>query len=131
MPLNTPNVSLINFGVSVIGADPRPGTGAFTIDIKQTMPTAGTSSFTGELAGNFAVGSTTATLTFTSQSVMIGGVTYTLNSKVFNFPLEKSSYSNPLFADISDVAPEPGFLALTGIGFGCLAFVAFRRRREN
>jgi hypothetical protein len=84
------------------------------------------------LSGNFAVGSSTATLTFTDQSIVIGGVTYTLNSKVFTFPtLGPPTHIDTLFGSVTSAAPEPSFMALTGLGFFALAGLFARRKKQS
>lgn len=130
VPIGTPDVALIKIGISVIGANPRPGTGSFTIDITQTAPAAGSKDFTGALSGNFAIGSAGATITFGQNSVDIAGVLYTLNSPSFKLPLIGPPTSVvPILTDITP-NPEPSFFAVTGGVLACLALIAYRRRRS-
>jgi hypothetical protein len=133
VPINTSNVPLINFDIGAFGSDPRTGTGSFTIHITETAPSAGSGVFNGALSGNFAVGSGTAEISFSQPSIVIGGVMYTLNTQTYIVPTNGASeYNNPVLVDVTAVTtPEPGFLAVTGLSFGCLMFAGYRRRRTG
>jgi hypothetical protein len=108
----------------------------FTLKINQTNP----GPFAGTLGGSFtgfidAKGSN-AVINFAQNqtSLTLGGnVIYTLD---FLFPGQNVwTIPNPginktgVTTETATVTPEPTFMLLTGLGFGGLAFVAYRRRR--
>jgi len=132
--VTTPSQAIAaQFDVSVAGSNPRtiPPTEAFTLYITQTNPAGGTGTFVGGFSGNVAVGSTNATITFSNTTIVLGGFTYTLDSNVYVLPkISTPSHADRIMMEVSQNAtPEPTFMALSGLGFAGLVFVAYRRRR--
>jgi hypothetical protein len=121
------------FDVSDNGSNARtvPVNEVYTIYITQTNPAAGTGTFVGGFSGNVAFGSTTATITFSNTTIVLGGFTYTLDSNVYTLPkISIPSHSDQIMMEVTqNTAPEPTFMALSGLGFAGLAFVAYRRKR--
>jgi hypothetical protein len=115
--------------------------GTFTLTINQIAP-AGTGNFGANTSAAVFSGSVsrqlhgqqnfdTLMLTFDETSVNIAGVEYSINglTGIDDNQLDLNLYDNQITADISQL-PEPTFVALTGLGFAGLCFVAFRRRRS-
>jgi hypothetical protein len=132
--VDTPSQAVAaQFDVSVAGSNPRtvPANEAFTIYITQTNPFAGTGTFVGGFSGNIALGSTTATITFSNTTIVLGGFTYTLDSSVYTLPkISIPSHTDQIMMEVTqNTTPEPTFMALSGLGFAGLAFVAYRRKR--
>lgn len=119
----------------------------FTISIDQTActgcyaPATGSGSFTGSLTGTVYTTGTNAYIDFcpavgpcnpANYTLNIGGVTYTLDTPT-KWAFDNAS-SVPVQMAITfqaaTVTPEPAFLLLTGLGFGIVALVAYRRRQS-
>lgn len=133
--VDTPSQAVAGqFDVSVAGSNPRfvpPTSSTYTLYITQTSPFAGTGTFVGGFSGNIALGSTTATITFSNTTIVLGGYTYTLDSSVYTLPLISiPSHTDQIMMEVTqNTTPEPTFMALSGLGFAGLAFVAYRRKR--
>jgi hypothetical protein len=131
--VNTPSQAVAaQFDVSVAGSTPRtlPANEVVTLFITQTSPAAGTATFSGGFSGNIAIGSNDATITFSKTSIFLGGYEYTLDSNVYTLPtISSPSHIDTIKMDVTQVTPEPTFMALSGLGFAAIAFVAYRRRR--
>lgn len=118
----------------------------FSITIDQTActgcyaPTTGSGTFSGTLTGTVYTTGTNAYIDFcpavgpcnsANYTLNIGGVTYTLDNPQ-DWAFDNAS-SVPVQMGVTfqaaTVTPEPTFLMLTGLGFGVLGLVAYRRRR--
>jgi hypothetical protein len=140
---NTSNASAgtitASVGASGNGADITPST--FTLKIQQFSPTAGVGTMSGDVTGSIAVDSSNGAVEFSSTSVVLGGVKYTLQQEaedingVPGYDLEPPDTNNgrtTLQMKIQATpVPEPTFLTLTGFGFVGLSALAFYRRCKN
>jgi hypothetical protein len=102
----------------------------FTLKITQTSPPATPDSGTlsGVLSGQIFSSDTNAAINFGSNTTLVlGNITYTLDSPTWTMENPGNSIGSASFT--AQVTPEPTFMLLTGLGFGCLAFVAWRRKR--
>jgi|HubBroStandDraft_3_1064219.scaffolds.fasta_scaffold160083_1 hypothetical protein len=133
----------VTFVDSTTGGNLQPETasGTFTLTIQQG---ANSGSLTGTLSGTLENGCgapplpacVVARVTFADTSVTIAGVEYQLNSNVYLLPVNHTATSSApgngsdtITMTITNVTPEPTFMMLTGLGFACVAFVAYRRKR--
>jgi hypothetical protein len=119
-----------------------PAGETFTLDISQTLPTAGNGSFgdstiTGTIANLLGPGNGKTgdyVLTFDMTSVMINGVTYTLEDLGQNGlgpnQLDIGTSKTTVEAAIT-ATPEPASLALIGGGFALLGIVRSRRSAKR
>lgn len=118
----------------------------FTLTIDQTActgcyaPATGSGSLTGSLTGTVYTTGTTAYIDFcpavgpcnpANYTLNIGGVKYTLDTpNDWAFDNASSSIVQMgITYQAATVTPEPTFMMLSGLGFGLLAFVAYRRRK--
>jgi hypothetical protein len=137
---NNDDVNAINFNTAVAKTgkqDPVNTTGAgFTLTITQTSPPANpdSQSLTGAFSGTITSAQTGVVVTFGGgasaplDSVVIGNITYTLDSNVWTIP-NPGNGTIGMTAETTTVTPEPTFMMLTGLGFAALGFVAYRRKR--
>jgi|SRR5580704_7209703 hypothetical protein len=117
------------------GAAVNTAGATFELIFKETGPVAGSGDLVGDFSGTMGNKSKTggSTITFggtanNPPSVPIGGVLYSLDANSTNIgnPGIGTTGANQITATVT---PEPTFMALTGLGFAGLAFVAYRRRR--
>jgi len=112
------------------GAKTAPST--FSLTITQSSPVAGSGTLTGNVTGNIAPMGSTGMLSFTSTTLNLGGVKYTLEPADYILSPQGAGGSDQIemVIDASSYAPEPSFFALTGIGFAGLLLLAYRRRQR-
>jgi hypothetical protein len=128
-------------GTSIGANTPAGVDGTFLLTLNQAIEggasgTAdyGTSALTGRLS---KTGGPTGSLviTFAQTSVTIDGVTYTVEdlgqNGLASDQLAIGASGAAIEAAITSPAPEPSFLALTGVGFLGLLFVAVRRYKQS
>jgi len=107
----------------------------FSLLITQSAPAASPDSGTlsGAITGSITASATSAIITFSSTSLTIGTVLYTLDAggsgNVWTIPNSGNPPKIGMTTETALVTPEPTFMALTGFGFAGLAFVAYRRKR--
>ena len=109
-------------------------TGNFTLTIDQTSPSVDSGGLSGILSGTIQSNSSTGTLDFSSTSLTLGNVLYTLQQPIGGYELVPPSTLNgetsvQMQIDVTSV-PEPAFYGLTGLGFLGIAGIAFRRHRQ-
>jgi len=119
----TPKTSPKGSPVNTNGAE-------FTLVITQTAPPASpnSGSLSGGFTGTVTASQSLAEITFSNTTLTLGNVTYTLDQSVWTIPTPGIKTIG-MTTDTATVTPEPTFMALTGLGFAGLAFVAYRRRR--
>ncbi|HWF11889.1 MAG TPA: hypothetical protein VG297_25650 [Bryobacteraceae bacterium] len=113
------------------------GTGAlvngstFTLKITQSDPvvTPNSGTLSGDFSGTIFRKNTDAFIDFGANTTLVlGDITYTLDSSIWNMS-NPGSGTTGIAIQTAQVTPEPTFMLLTGLGFGCLAFLAYRRKR--
>jgi len=104
----------------------------FSLTITQSSPVAGAGTLTGNVTGNISPNGSTGMLTFTSTSLNLGGIVYTVEPASYILAPAGAGGSDQIemIIDASSYAPEPSFFALTGLGFAGLFLLAYRRRQR-
>jgi hypothetical protein len=113
--------------------DPVSLNGAtFSLLFTQTAPptTPDSGALSGELTGKITASQTSTIITFSSSSLVIGNIKYTLDDgTTWTIPNPGNPPTIGMTTETATVTPEPTFMALTGLGFAGLAFAAYRRKR--
>jgi hypothetical protein len=110
-------------------------TGNFTLTIDQTEPSVASGGLSGVLSGQITSNTSTGIVDFTSTTLTLGNVLYTLQQPVGGYELVPPSTLNgetsiQMQIDVTTV-PEPAFFGLTGLGFLVIAGITYRRRRQS
>lgn len=137
-PTSNSSAGQIQSSVSGNGATiPVPAT--LSLQITQTSPSSQDGTLVGELTGTVMQNGSDGALEFSSTSLVLGGVKYTLAEQSsdangnMGYDIEPHDTNSGITTlqmriDATEV-PEPTFMTLTGIGFAVLSVVAIRRRR--
>jgi hypothetical protein len=106
----------------------------FTLEINQTSPAIAPQmgSLGGSFSGTIDDTASNTVITFAPTELVLGGNNeYSLDSGTWAIPNPGiNAYHESTFnATVTNVTPEPTFMALTGLGFAGLALVAYRRKQ--
>jgi hypothetical protein len=132
--VGTPTNSSAGFITASVTGTGGDAAGTFTLTIDQTAPSVGSGGLDGDLSGTISSNSSLGTLDFTSTSLTLGGIVYTLQQPPGGYDLVPPTTLNgetsiQMHIDTSTV-PEPAFLGLTGLGFFGIVGITFLRNRR-
>jgi hypothetical protein len=109
--------------------------GTFTLTIDQTAPSVGTGGLSGNLSGTITSNSSGGLLDFTSTSLTLGNIVYTLQQPPGGYelvsPATLMGETSIQFNITATALPEPTFYGLTGMGFAGLLAMAFHRKKQT
>ena len=117
--LDTPTGSSFgNFQTFVSGNGSISASGTFTLTITQTVPIAGSDSFSATFTGLFsASNSGSGVVNFTTTSITIGGITYSITNNPLNLvPPASNNGITTVQGQITSNVPEPTSMLLLGSG---------------
>jgi hypothetical protein len=132
--VGTPTNSSAGFMIASVLGTGGDAAGTFTLTIDQTVPSLGSGGLSGALSGTISESSSGGTLDFSSTTLVLGDVTYTLQQPPGGYDLVPPTTLNgetsiQMHIDTSTV-PEPAFLGLTGLGFFGIVGITFLRNRR-
>jgi len=125
--------TIISLGeLKLSGADSDTFTDGFTLTVSQIAPGSGTGSFSATLSGSLTVSagseSSSVTATFSSTTISIAGVTYTLKDSAYFVPDPLSNGGRvTIEAEITSAVPVP---AAVWSGMGLIGLIAAGKLRR-
>jgi len=129
--LNTPTGSSFgNFQTFVSGTGVINASGTFTLTVTQTVPIAGSDSFASTFSGTFsASNSGTGVVNFTTTSIAIGGITYSITNNPLNLvpPASNNGITTVQGQITTSSVPEPTTVSMLGLGLVGAAILRFRK----
>jgi hypothetical protein len=132
--LMTPSNGSAGFITASVTGSGGTASGPFTLTIGQTAPTVATGGFSGTLSGPITGNSSGGTLDFSSTSLTLGDVVYTLQQPPGGYalvpPNTNGGVTSIQLRTTTSVVPEPAFLGLTGLGFFGIVGITFLRNRR-
>jgi hypothetical protein len=133
--VDTPSNGSAGFITASITGLGGTASGNFMLTIDQTAPTVATGGFAGALSGTITENSSGGTLDFSTTTLNLGGVVYTLQQPPGGYDLVPPSTLNGETSIqlhiTSSAVPEPAFLGLTGLGFFGIVGITFLLRNRR
>jgi hypothetical protein len=132
--VDTPSNGSAGFITASITGLGGTASGNFTLTIDQTVPTVASGGLSGALSGTIKATSSGGTLDFSTTSLTLGDVIYTLQQPPGGYDLVPPSTlggeTSIQMHITTSAVPEPAFLGLTGLGFFGIVGITFLRNRR-
>lgn len=128
-PFTFASLGFIHTSSTGTGATITPGT-TLTINIDQTVPGIGNGNLGGTISGVISTTNSTGLISFTVNSVVIAGITYSIqNNPLALVPPNTNNGDTSIQARLDNPVPEP--LTSLLVGAGLIGLASFQRYRRN